>query len=64
MWRLFRRHPKDWAPWSAYRKRRGRELKRNPDRLEHELEQARQWALRVAEKKLQENPHRLNEKET
>jgi hypothetical protein len=39
-------------------------LKRNPDRLEHELEQARQWALRVAEKKLQENPHRLNEKET
>jgi len=64
MWRLLRRRLKDWAAGSDYRKRRGRELKRNPGRLEHELEQARQWALRVAEKKLQENSRRLNEKDT
>jgi len=39
-------------------------LKQNPSRLEHELEQSTQWALRVAAKKLQEISHRLNEKET
>jgi hypothetical protein len=63
MLRLFRRRPKDWGRWLGYRKLRGRELKRKPGRLEHELEQASQWALRVAEKKLQENS-RLNEKDT
>ncbi|HYR77101.1 MAG TPA: hypothetical protein VEM96_14805 [Pyrinomonadaceae bacterium] len=64
MWRLFRRRPKDWAAGSDHRKRRDLELKRNPGRLEHELEQATQWAVRVAEKKLHENSHRSNEKET
>ena len=64
MWRLFRRWPKDWAPWSDYRQQRERELKRNPGRLEQELEQARQWARRVAEERLKESPRRLNDKET
>lgn len=64
MWRLFRRRPKGWLALSGYRKRRKRELMRNPDRLKQELEQARQWALRVAEKNRPENSHGLNEKET
>ena len=48
--RLFRRKRKGWMSISEYRKRYERELKRNPRRFEREQEQARQWALRVANK--------------
>ena len=64
MWELFRRRPKGWMSLSDYHKWRERELVRHPGRLEEEQEQARQWSLRVAEKKLKETSRRLKEKET
>jgi hypothetical protein len=45
-----------------YGKLRAREVKRNPDQVARELEQASQWSLREAERKLKENSHRWKEK--
>ena len=50
-------------PIADYYKHRERELKRNPDCVAQDLEQARRWALRVAERKLEESSHRSKEKE-
>ena len=49
---------KGWISISDYPKSHKRELKRNPSRFEREQEQARQWSVRVANKK------RAKEKET
>jgi len=64
MWRLFRRRHQRLGSLVRLSQGTRAELKQNPSRLEHELEQSTQWALRVAAKKLQEISHRLNEKET
>jgi len=64
MWRLFRRLPKGWLSITEYRKLREREMKRNPDRVAQELKQASLWSVRVAERKLNENGHRSNEKKS
>ena len=40
---------------SDYGKFREREVKRDPDRVARELEQASQWSLREAERKLKES---------
>jgi len=45
-----------------YGKLREREMKRNPDRVAEELEQASLWSVRAAERKLNESSHRWNEK--
>ena len=45
-----------------YGKLREREVKRNPDRVARELEEASQWSLREAERKLQESSRRWTEK--
>jgi len=37
-------------------------MKRDPDCVARELEQASQWSLRVAERKRKESSHRENEK--
>src|SRR5258706_857735 len=58
----FRRRPKGWVSLSDYRKLREREMKRDPDCVARELEQASQWSLRVAERKRKESSHRENEK--
>ena len=61
---LFRRRPKGWLSLSEYRKLREREMQRRPDCVARELEQASQWSLRVAERKLAESSHRLKEKKS
>jgi hypothetical protein len=47
---------------SDYGKFREREVKRDPDRVARELEQASQWSLREAQWKLKESSHRRKEK--
>ncbi len=64
MWRLFRRQPKGWLTITDYGKLREREMKRNPDRVAQELEQASLWSMRVAERKLSESSHRSNEEKS
>jgi hypothetical protein len=64
MWGLFRRRVKGWMSVADYGKLREREVKRNPDRVARELEQASQWSLREAERKLKENSHAWKEKKS
>jgi len=49
--RLFRRKRKGLMSMSNYLKRHERQLKRNPGRLNRELEQSTQWSLREAQEK-------------
>jgi hypothetical protein len=64
MWRLFRRQPKGWLTITDFGKLREREIRRNPDRVAQELEQASLWSMRVAERKLNENRHQSKEKKS
>jgi hypothetical protein len=47
-----------------YAKLRERVMKRNPERVAHELEQASQWSLRVAERKLEKRSQRSTEEKS
>jgi hypothetical protein len=47
-----------------YAKLRERVMKRNPELVAHELEQASQWSVRVAERKLKESSQRLKEEKS
>jgi hypothetical protein len=49
---------------SDYSKLREREVKRDPDRAARELEQASQWSLREAERKLKESSHPWKEEKS
>jgi len=64
VWRLFRRQPKGWLTITDYGKLREQQIKRNPDLVAQELEQASLWSMRVAERKLNENQHRSKEKKS
>jgi hypothetical protein len=64
VWRLFRRQPKGWLTITDYGKLREQEIKRNPELVAQELEQASLWSMRVAERKLNENRHRSKEKKS
>ncbi|HKP46016.1 MAG TPA: hypothetical protein VJT50_05400 [Pyrinomonadaceae bacterium] len=48
MWNLFQRKSKGWLTASEYFKHRERKLKRDPQRVAKEREQARLWAIRIA----------------
>lgn len=61
---LFRRRPKGWMSITDYAKLRERVMKRNPERVAHELEQASQWSVRVAERKLKERSQQSTEEKS